>query len=51
MKQNNDMQTNDYHLVGIVTLNHTIGYRLLILDKNTQNHTIVYKLFVLDGST
>ena len=45
MKVCNCEQTNDYYQ--IVTLNHIIEYKFLVLDRNTWNNTIAYKLFVL----
>ena len=44
------MQTNDYG-IRIVTLNYIIGYKLLVLDKNTLKNTSFCKLFVSDGNT
>ena len=40
-------QTN-YYLIGIVTLNYILVYRLLVLDRNTWERITLYELFVLD---
>ena len=48
LKEYNCMQSNDYYLIEMVTWNHIIMYKLLVLDRNTWNHIIVYKLLVLD---
>ena len=46
MELYNCVQTNDYQWIRIVTLNHIVVYRLLVLDRNTLNHTT---LFVVDS--
>ena len=45
------MQTNDYHQIEIVSWNHIIMYKLLVLERNTLDHTTLCKLFVLNKNT
>ena len=42
------VQTNYRYLIGIVTWNDIIIYKLLVLDRNTWNDIIIYKLLEFD---
>ena len=44
----NLVQTNDYYYwMGIVTLNHIIVYKLLVINTNTWNHDFYFRIFVI----
>ena len=43
----NYVQTNNYHKIGIVSLNHMIVYRLFVSGRNTWNHATVYKWMII----
>ena len=45
----NYVQTNNYcYCIGVVSWNHIIVYKLIVLDRNACDHTTECKSFVLD---
>ena len=45
------MQTNDSYKIKIITSNHVVVYKVLVLHENTWKHATICKLFLLHRNT